>query len=76
MRDEERAVERIKGQFDLSLLEKLKEKKSLGKLIYPVGSIYLTATAESPSSLFGGEWSLTGTQVFGGELCCYWKRTM
>lgn len=61
-------AERIKNEFDLSLLSKNeKDIKTLKKavadlkdswfsLVYPVGSIYMSVSSTSPSSLFGGSW--------------------
>ena len=44
--------ERIKREYDLSLLE----KNRLISKIYPVGSIYMSVQDVSPASIFGGVW--------------------
>lgn len=44
--------ERIKREFDLSLLQ----KDRLMSQIYPVGSIYMSIQEVSPAALFGGVW--------------------
>lgn len=44
--------ERIKREYDLSLLQ----KDRLMSKVYPVGSIYMSINEVSPSALFGGVW--------------------
>ncbi len=44
--------ERIKREYDLSLLQ----KNGLLNRIYPVGSIYMSVNEVSPAVLFGGVW--------------------
>lgn len=44
--------ERIKREYDLSLLQKDK----LMSKVYPVGSIYMSINEVSPAALFGGVW--------------------
>lgn len=44
--------ERIKREYDLSLLQ----KDRLMSQIYPVGSIYMSINEVSPAALFGGVW--------------------
>ncbi len=44
--------ERIKREFDLSLLE----KKKLMDQVWPVGSIYMSLDATDPAVRFGGVW--------------------
>ena len=44
--------ERIKREFDLSLLQ----KDRFMSLVYPVGSIYMSINEVSPATLFGGVW--------------------
>ncbi len=44
--------ERIKREYDLSLLQ----KNGLLNRIYPVGSIYMSVHEVSPAVLFGGVW--------------------
>jgi hypothetical protein len=62
--------------------------KIIGKKIYPVGSIYISTSSESPATIFGGEWEQYGqgrflleeglTQDIDGVqsyISCYmWKR--
>lgn len=61
--------EKIKQEFDLSLLAKNKKgldalekafKELSGNLfskVYPVGSIYMSTSSTSPKNLFGGTWA-------------------
>ncbi len=61
-------TERIKSEFNLSLLTKNakkikalqlsfeKFKEELFESVYPVGSVYISANAVSPEKLFGGIW--------------------
>lgn len=39
---------------------------NLAEILYPVGCLYLTIDATSPSELFGGTWATFS----GGMLCC------
>lgn len=62
-------AEKIKNEFDLSLLSKnassIKKlqlafeafRDSLFSSVYPVGSIYMSVNSTSPATLFGGSWS-------------------
>ena len=45
--------------------------KDIFKYVYPVGSIYMTKNGGSPSSMFGGVWSLISSSPY-----YTWERTL
>lgn len=52
----------IGDDFELEVLGTLnlgaEAQQTIGKIVYPVGSIYLSVNATSPASLLGGSWAL------------------
>lgn len=73
-------AEKLKNEFNFSLLnknaheiKKLKVlfedfKSELFGSVYPIGSIYMSASAVSPESLFGGKWEqIKGRFLLGAD---------
>ena len=68
MTHEQRAIERIKAQFDLSLTEKLKTPG----LLFPVGTVIIQA--DDICTVSGGLWQDMGSLAIGGDICHAYKR--
>lgn len=68
MRNDERALERIKAQFDLSLIERIKNPG----LLFPVGTVILQSG--DICTLSGGLWQDMGSLTIGADTCRAYKR--
>lgn len=51
--------------------------KFIGKIVYPIGSIYTTTSAISPQSIFGGTWvEITGKMLMGKDSANTYNESM